>query len=290
VSDTTIYHIGISGGKDSTALLLWARYESGIPINQLRVTFCNTGNEAPATYRHVRMLSKKVHPVIWLKPPLYFFQLARKRKRFPSTRARFCTQELKLKPTKAYIEKLQAGGYNVICLSGVRAQESVARAKLPERTPAWLSYFGCEEWRPLLYWKIAEVWAIHERYKIPRNPLYDDGMSRVGCFPCINSRKEEIRLIARKYPERIEMLREQEARFNNINGISTFFPRNKVPLAHRTKEISTASGEKMKVATIDDVVQWSQTGQGGRQFTIDFDESTSSTDTNQCPSSIGACE
>jgi len=45
-----IYHIGISGGKDSTAALLWATRESGWPHDKIRVTFCDTGNEHQFTY------------------------------------------------------------------------------------------------------------------------------------------------------------------------------------------------------------------------------------------------
>lgn len=52
-----INHIGISGGKDSTALLLWAVHESGYDPNSLDVTFCNTHNEHQITYDYVRMLS-----------------------------------------------------------------------------------------------------------------------------------------------------------------------------------------------------------------------------------------
>lgn len=40
----TCYHVGISGGKDSGALLLWMVHESGIPADQIIATFCDTGN------------------------------------------------------------------------------------------------------------------------------------------------------------------------------------------------------------------------------------------------------
>lgn len=53
-----VYHIGISGGKDSTALLLWMIYESGIPREQMIATFCDTQNEAKETYEHIVMLRR----------------------------------------------------------------------------------------------------------------------------------------------------------------------------------------------------------------------------------------
>ena len=51
-----INHIGCSGGKDSTALLLWAIFESGYSRDSLDVSFCDTGNEAPATYDYISYL------------------------------------------------------------------------------------------------------------------------------------------------------------------------------------------------------------------------------------------
>ncbi len=60
MSEYTLYHIGVSGGKDSTALLLWAVNESGYPRDRIVASFCDTGNEHQITYDYVRMLSDKV--------------------------------------------------------------------------------------------------------------------------------------------------------------------------------------------------------------------------------------
>lgn len=288
-----LYHIGVSGGKDSGALLIWMVNESGIPHEQLRATFCDTGNEIDETYNQVRLLSERVFPVEWLKPELDFYELARKKKRFPSTKARFCTQDLKMKPTKAYIDTL-IGDYDVIGVSGVRADESFERSKLPEWGDPMESYFGIKEWRPLLNWTIVEVVAIHKKYGIPMNELYGKGAKRVGCFPCIMSRKAEIRNIAENWPERIDFLRSQE--WPDGMSFHSFFARNKVPLTHRTKEITTSKGEKMMVATIDDVVAWTKTKDhkktNQRQFVLPFwfDDDSSDDAGLSCPSSMGACE
>lgn len=283
----TIYHIGISGGKDSTALLLWMVYESGIPREQMVVTFCDTQNEARETYDHIVMLSAKIFPVIWLETE-GFIHLAKRKGRFPATKSRFCTQELKLLPTKQFLEDLQEFDYDeekeiatpkntVISVSGVRRDESERRSRLAEWGDPLESYFGLKEWRPLIDWKIEDVFIIHAKYNIPLNPLYAKGATRVGCFPCINSNKGEIRAMLTHYPERIDQIREWEADFDNLNGMSTFFPRNKVPRRFRSKTITTRrkiksvdpdTGQKiitimetpMRVCTIDDVVAWAKTG------------------------------
>lgn len=41
--DSTVYHVGISGGKDSTAALLWLVHESGVPKHRINATFCLFG-------------------------------------------------------------------------------------------------------------------------------------------------------------------------------------------------------------------------------------------------------
>lgn len=256
--DSRIYHVGVSGGKDSTALLLWMVYESGIPHTQIVVSFCDTQNEAECTYQHVLWMGWNIFPIVWLQTE-GFLNLALRKGRFPSTKARFCTQELKLQPTKRFLLELSDFG-EVVPVSGVRRDESLERSKLPEWGNSVDSYFGLAEWRPLIAWSIADVLAIHQRHGAPLNPLYGKGARRVGCFPCINSSKPEIRAMSQHFPERIEQIRNWEELFDNLNGISTFFPRNVVPRRFRTKQIMTAQGEAMKVATIDDVVTWARSG------------------------------
>jgi 3'-phosphoadenosine 5'-phosphosulfate sulfotransferase (PAPS reductase)/FAD synthetase len=87
--------IQVSGGKDSTATLLWA-IEKGLTF---QAVFCDTGWEAEETYQYLNDLETALNiEIIRLKPKLDFVQLAKKKKRFPSTKARFCTVELKIVP------------------------------------------------------------------------------------------------------------------------------------------------------------------------------------------------
>jgi hypothetical protein len=97
----------------------------------------------------------------------------------------------------------------VVNTVGIRAEESEARAHLPEWE--WEQTFDCEVWRPLLRWTEAEVIAIHKRHGLRPNPLYLLGASRVGCWPCIYARKSEVRLIAETDPGRIVRLRVLES-------------------------------------------------------------------------------
>lgn len=270
------YHLGISGGKDSDATLLWVVKESGWDLGKLKVSFCDTGNEHGWTYRHIEMLREKVWPIETLKPEYGFYELAAKRGRFPSPKARFCTQVLKMQATQRYVKTLMGDG-DVLLLTGVRAAESPARAKLEESEFDF--FYGCDVYRPILNWKIDDVWKIHEKYGIERNPLYDAGARRVGCFPCIMSRKSEIRVIAERFPERINKIRAWEEEIG-----SSFYPRTYVPAAFRSREVVTKDGERVMVPTIDDVVDWSMTERGGKAYSLFKDEPLA------CNSSLGHCE
>ena len=146
--DNTIFHVGISGGKDSGAVLLWLVYESGIPKHKINATFCDTGNEHEWTYQQVEMLSQKVHPIETLKPELDFYDLVRKKGVFPSARRRFCTEHLKILPSQDHIQYLSKAYDAVVAVSGVRADESEDRSKYLE----W-DYSGqllTLQWRPLI--------------------------------------------------------------------------------------------------------------------------------------------
>src|SRR5208282_5122375 len=136
-----------------------------------------------------------------------------KKGRFPSRKARFCTQFLKVIPTREDVTALIQSGNEVIVHSGVRAGESPSRAKLLER--GFDDMFGCIVNRPLLRWSLERVLGLSAKYALPLNPLYSFGVKRVGCFPCINSSKAEIKLISIHFPERIDELREQERSFPN---------------------------------------------------------------------------
>ncbi len=313
-------HIGISGGKDSTALLLWALHESGYPFESLRFSFSDTGNEHEETYRYVKYLSDYVashgaRPIVWLYPERDFYELVIHKHRFPSARARFCTEELKLLPARRYCDWLIEGGHEILLHTGVRAGESEDRAKMSERSID--SYLGLSVYRPLLKWTLADVWAIHDRYGVKRNPLYAMGMTRVGCMPCVMSRKSEIQRIAEIFPDRIELIRCAEGQTKTVDGrrIATFFARDKVPLRFRSKIITTdpktkeevvqleglfvdtnstihlyqKQPEQMAVATIDDVVRWAKTYDPDAQEVFPNDDEEWET-RGTCASESGACE
>lgn len=193
----------VSGGKDSCALSL---HLTELGIEHKRV-FADTGWEHPDTVAYVRdylpTVLGHIDHVRSEKYPTGFAELARKRGMFPSRLRRMCTQELKVFPIQKYIEALDDG--EIVNAVGIRAAESAARSQMPEWE--WSDGFDCWVWRPLINWSEQDVIDIHRRHNVQPNPLYLKGATRVGCWPCIFARKEEIRLVADLTPDRLQEIR-----------------------------------------------------------------------------------
>ena len=145
----------VSGGKDSTALSLLLT-ELGLDHERVH---CLTGWDHPATVGHIEgALTRSLGPITILRPPLLMADLIRSKGMFPSRQRRFCTQQLKVFPIAGYLTGSDADCVNAI---GVRAEESQARAKLPEWE--WFDAGDCEVWRPLLHWTFDDVIELHQR-------------------------------------------------------------------------------------------------------------------------------
>ncbi len=96
-----------SGGKDSTALILWAKEN----LSEFTAVFCDTGWEHPLTYAYVEEINQTVldGALVTLKSEKYsdgFVQLVVDRKMVPGVHSRFCTQELKVFPLHRYFREL----------------------------------------------------------------------------------------------------------------------------------------------------------------------------------------
>ena len=208
-----------SGGKDSTALLLWLK-EQGIAYTAV---FCDTGWEHPLTYAYIeeinRQLLKGKLVTICSEKYAGMADLVQRKKRVPSFKARFCTSELKVLPIIEYLSTLD----DPALFQGIRAEESLARAALPMRQ--WSEDYDCWIERPLLHWSAAECFALIERHGLAPNPLYRLGAGRVGCFPCVLTGLAELKRMAETLPEVWDRIEALEV----AAGGRTFFPPGYIP-------------------------------------------------------------
>lgn len=251
------YIVSLSGGKDSVAMWLWARRTGLDPV----AVYLDTGWEWDGHANHLDMLEARIGPLIRIAPPATFEELTRKKSSFPSRVRKWCTEELKLKPFRAWLDRyVERSGDEVTVLLGIRREESASRAD-PARTPEreWSDFYDCEVWRPILDWTVADVIAEHRRHEIPMHPLYHHGAERVGCFPCVNASKAELAIVARLAPERIDRIRRLEAELG-----ATMFTRDRRSEKKRTGD----DGPSVVPVGIDEVIEWANTARGGKQLEL----------------------
>lgn len=310
--------VSISGGKDSTALLLLAIERQ--PDN-LQAVFADTGNEHEITYEYVQYLNEKVFPIRTVKAD-FTRQIAGKKEyvltkwaekgvpadaieraaaalvptgnpfldlciwkgRFPSSKAAFCSEELKRNPIINQVQKpLLDAGDDVISWQGVRRDESLRRQILSENELKTSYQNGAELWnyRPILDWTAEDCFAMHRKHGIKHNPLYEQGMGRVGCMPCINCRKDELLEISKRFPDVIDRIRQWEDAVKQASKRqgATFF-------AAANNGDNVTVEEAVRIANIDSVVEWAKTSRGGKQY----DWLRTELDGPLCSSIYGLCE
>lgn len=295
--------VSVSGGKDSTAVYLRA-IESGRPF---RAVFADTGNEHELTYEYVSRLHErtggpKVETVRadfsadlarhkayllreWPKQGIAmeivaeaaalheptgnpYLDLCVSKGRFPSRMAQFCTGELKELPIMIQVVGPMLRDGPVLQWLGIRADESRNRAKQPRFNH---HESGSMIWRPIFRWTVDDVWAQHRKHGLRPNPLYAMGMGRVGCMPCINCRKSELRAIGELFPEHIDRIHRWEAVVAAVSkrqAASFFAPIN---------------GDVLPIRA---ALDWSQTTHGGRQYGMFFSRQSG----GGCSSDLGLCE
>lgn len=274
--------VTFSGGKDSQATCIWAKKNLK---EAWSIAFCDTAWESPITYSFILEFEQSMNaPSNHLNSKKYqgFIDLIHQKKRFPSTKARFCTEELKVKPMIDYI--LDEVGSDCMIYQGIRWEESSSRSKLEatdcyfkhyyepiikidpktgeekksyhtyrkKEVLAYLKQYEATVKRPIISWSGTATiqYILDNGYRY--NPLYDFGFARVGCFPCIMCTHSELQLMIEHFPERIDLIRQHEQATD-----STFFPPDYIPNRYCSKLVTRKkTGKQVKVPTIDDVVRY----------------------------------
>lgn len=257
-----------SGGKDSQACLIHSILKYG--VHNCEAVFFDTGFEHPITYNHIIETTNQLNvKLVIIKSSKYknFFHLSLLKKRFPSTKARFCTTELKIKPSIDYI--LQQNEHLII-IEGIRKAESFSRSQMQHSCTyfkyyfnelsngkyfnyrkadviEWTKKFNADKLRPLFDWSADQVINYILSHNQKPNQLYYKGFSRVGCFPCIMSRHSSIKNIIINFPEQWQSLKIAES---NIK--SSFFPPKFIP----NKYCTGKSSKGIKFPTLPDVEKY----------------------------------
>lgn len=182
------YVIRASYGNDSIALIQFA---SELRLENVFVLYNDTGwasdswtsrvTEAESWVRHLGFTPFRTASI-------GLEQLVRKRKGWPRQGIQFCTQELKIEPTRKWLESVDPLRLSVGMI-GVRREESVNRRTFPEFST---DTEGRMIWAPLVGHGERERDALLSRAGF--EPLPHRSME---CFPCINSNRKDLRELAK---------------------------------------------------------------------------------------------
>ncbi len=190
--------VSLSGGKDSTAMLL-RMLEEGMQVDE--ILFCDTGLEFEGMYRHLEKLEQYIgRPITILKSPYTFEYLllehmpkrknpeliGRKGYSWGGPRNRWCTAILKQRVIEKYISSLTKD-YDLIQYIGIAADE-------PNRIRNFCY--------PLVEWGMTEAdcLAYCKERGFDWDGLYDI-FHRVSCWCCPLQSLDELRKLRHHFPD-----------------------------------------------------------------------------------------
>lgn len=214
-----LHVVSLSGGKDSTAMLL-RMLEEGMRVDI--ILFCDTGLEFPAMYEHLDKLERDIGRPITRIRSFHTFEyyltqkeILVKHKKNAGQRNyrgygwsgplnRWCTKELKTIPREKFLRQLQEH-YDIIEYVGLAADEGYRFERENNQKP------NCRH--PLVNWGMTEADCLQYCYDrgYTWGGLYKQ-FSRVSCWCCPLQPLAELRILYKSYPELWAQLKEWDKR------------------------------------------------------------------------------
>jgi hypothetical protein len=188
--------LGLSGGKDSTALAIHMRDR----VPQMEYFFCDTGEELPETYEYLDKLEAYLgKPIARLGSERGFeHYLTLYNSYLPSSRMRWCTSMLKLRPLEEFVGDEPTTSY-----IGIRADED--RIGYLSHKPNLTAVYPFKEDGLVK----ADILKILEESGLGL-PSYYKWRSRSGCYFCFFQQKIEWVGLKENHPELFEKAKAYE--------------------------------------------------------------------------------
>jgi len=189
--ERTRHILGVSGGKDSTALAIYLRDR----IPDIEYVFCDTGKELPETYEYLDRLEAYLgQRIVRLDGEGRDFDhyYAIYRGYLPSATERWCTKHLKIERIEQYIGDDQAVSYVAIRADEDRGGYRSAKRNISVRFP--FKEDGIV---------LADVLGILDKTGLGL-PKYYEWRSRSGCYFCFFQRKIEWVELRKRHPDLFE--------------------------------------------------------------------------------------
>jgi len=218
--------LGLSGGKDSSALALYVKETR--PELDIEYFFTDTGYELPETEEFIDQLEEKLGFIHRLNARAMNDIEGRGEKTFdnllkehgnylPSQRDRWCTIQMKLKPFERWLDGFIKDGYEIKNYVGIRADE-------PDRTGFEVIEKPIDSVFPFREDGIvrSDIENILQRNGLEM-PAYYDWRSRSGCTFCFYQRKIEWVKLREKHNDLFEHAKTFEKCDGNTVVGETFY-------------------------------------------------------------------
>lgn len=188
--------LNISGGKDSSALAVYMRDK----IPNMEYVFCDTQKELPEIYDYLDRLEAYLgKPIVRLNAERGFDHWLQVYGNYlPSSRMRWCTRMLKIKPFEQYV-----GDDKVVSYVGIRADED--RSGYISTKENITAVFPFKEDGIVR----ADVFRLLEESGVGI-PEYYKWRSRSGCFFCFYQQNEEWVGLKEHHPDLFEKAKAYE--------------------------------------------------------------------------------
>jgi 3'-phosphoadenosine 5'-phosphosulfate sulfotransferase (PAPS reductase)/FAD synthetase len=211
MSEPVRHILGLSGGKDSTALAIYMRDR----VPEIEYFFCDTGAELPETYEYLSRLEvylgKKIERLSsdrtfdhWLK--VY-------RGTLPSPNMRWCTKVLKIEPMEKWI-----GSSKAISYVGIRADEAGRKGYMTAKKNIMTVFPFIDD-----SLDINDIESLLVEAGLGK-PSYYEWRSRSGCYFCFYQRKTEWIALHDKHPDLFDkaIAYEQKKQFLDTASASSY--------------------------------------------------------------------
>ena len=204
--------VSFSGGKDSLVVLDLAA--SALVHKPFTAVFLNTGIDYPETIAFARnYCNDRQIPFKEMDAGNDFWDTLRE-KDHPTKDSRWCCKVCKLNSSNRL-----ADGKEHLSLDGKRRHESFMRSKIPTmdtnpNVEGQLNIFPIRDWRAI------EVWLYIHWRQLPYNPLYDNGLERIGCWMCPAAFQAEYERMKEIHPELADKWETYLSKWAKRNGVS----------------------------------------------------------------------
>lgn len=208
--ETPVRHLlGLSGGKDSSALAIYMRDR----VPDMEYFFADTGAELPETLAFIDLLEDYLgKPIKRLDAGRSFEWYLKLNGNFlPTAKTRWCTSELKIRPFEEFV-----GDDHAVTYVALRKDEAYRHGYISTKSNITARYPFIEDGKTK-----EDILEILEASGLGL-PKYYEWRSRSGCYFCFFQRKEEWLGLAEHHPDLFEKARSYEEYHRGEGRIQTW--------------------------------------------------------------------